>query len=104
MSIYSTLLAQGTFPLVQTSIYTSPVGVTTVVRDIELFEWAVGAMTMYIATSVSGFVATVYYVASSTQNSGYQWKGRVVVPAGGQLLALATTASSQYLISGYQLS
>lgn len=102
--IYSTLLFQGALPLTPTTFYTVASGVVVVIRDIEILQYGPGTPSMEVYTVVSGFIATVINVPAAVNLQSYQWKGRVVVPAGGQIGGACVNTQTQAIVSGYVLS
>lgn len=104
MSVYSTLLATFNTTTAQVTYYTVPAGTTVVIRDIEATDFSGVANTLFIQIGVTGFTQTVIEPQTSASVRWVQWKGRLVLPAGGILQSASSSAGHSVAVSGYLLS
>ena len=102
--IYSTNLALGALGTSSANLYTSPAGVTTVVREIDLYSFSGATDYVVFGCNVAGIGATFWYFTTLAPAQTYQWKGRLVIPAGQVINGFAQSANNTYVISGYQLT
>lgn len=80
--------------------YTVPVGVTTIIRDIEVTNFNVANETGGLA--ITGLVVVTWFVNLATSQH-FQWQGRVVLNSGDQLEVHSTNATVGWVVSGYEL-
>lgn len=105
MTIYSASLFHGYIPTGFTAIYTPPVGKTSVVRDIEIYNGDTGPHTVNFQVGSSGTTAILWNQVQVPNSTWEQWSGRVVIPAGGSLWGYGGGSSLiQAVISGYELT
>jgi hypothetical protein len=105
VSIYSTQLFAGAIQVGTHVIYTPPATEIAVVRDAELYGDFSTAEQVALAVGVSGSpVAYFFFVNPLEPGKWEQWQGRVVIPAGGQLLSVSGGAGPTLVVSGYQFS
>lgn len=103
MSVYSTNLFTGLAPTSTSTVYTTPAGYTTIVRDIEVYNQSVNSYSIYFYTNVSGSNLVFAGDTGLAADGFYQWKGRVVLPATFSLLIFGGGATIHVTMSGYQL-
>jgi hypothetical protein len=106
VTTYSTLLWTGTATSSQATVYTTPAGYTTVVRDVEVLNGTAAVLSFHLVLhGASGFPDGVFALNSQlAAGAGWQWQGRVVVPAGASIQMPGYGTSVYGCISGYQLS
>lgn len=105
MSTYSKLLWQGTGGGVQETVYTTPALNTAVVRDVEVLNGTSSSLSFHLVVhGAPGFVDSTFALNSTiAAGAGWQWQGRVVVPAGASIQMPAFGSSVFVHISGYEL-
>jgi hypothetical protein len=83
-----------------------PAGFTAVIREVDLYSVA-GESTLYLfiknSDAAPGVTFTTLTVAGINQTA--QWTGRVVVPAGGSIVAETASLGTedQFYVGGYLL-
>jgi hypothetical protein len=86
--------------------YTVPANYVAVIREIDYYNASAGTINNIhnVVTNPGPTAAIFGWVASMLTLTGYQWRGRVVVPAGGILQLSGTDPSFYMTASGYLLS
>lgn len=102
--IYSQLLFIGMLPSTNTVLYTVPAENVVVVRDIELVNGGSSSSSGSLNLNVSGATATLWLPPNLAEYAWAQWHGRVVVPAGGEILGNSNSGDVQAIVSGYLLT
>jgi hypothetical protein len=100
---YSTNFWTGPVPAGSTVLYTVPALEVVVIRDIEAFNSASSAQQISVQSRVSGSTGIIFNEAAAVSAANFQWQGRVVIPAGGELLGYAAEAGLLLIVSGYLL-
>ena len=88
------------------TVYTSPVGIVTVVRDIEAVNAtsSTDSLNIYL-TSVPGSASTfIFKVNQLAPGNSSRWEGRAVLAAGQSIQLYSGAAGWTVLCSGYELS
>lgn len=100
--IYSRLLAAGSQAAGTVStVYTCPVGVTAVIKDICLYAGGGVGGFVLVFTSAGGVIKTAVGNAAFTSD---QWSGMSVMRPGDLLRVNAFAGAWSYTISGYELA
>lgn len=98
------LLARTAASLTNTTLYTSPTGVTTYVEDVTICNTSGAPVTVSVAlVPLGGTVGAsnaLFSAMSVAANTTTQWKGRQVLLAGGSIQASASSTSCTIHISG----
>jgi hypothetical protein len=104
VSVYSVSFFRGTHSGGQAVVYTSPVGHTTVIRQITAFNFGGAADAIEVAIGVPGAAVPIWHVNNVSSSTGsISFEGRVVLPQDDNIY-VATGAEPWYItISGYDL-
>lgn len=103
-SVYSANLFVGPGTGSLQTIYTSPAGVTTVVRDVSVFATSSIATPVYLVHQVSGGSAAVFALAGTlAADAGFHWEGREVLAPGDTLELGAYGSALLVTVNGYKL-
>lgn len=103
LNIYSKQLSVGPLPETWGVIYTSIEGITTVVRDVELFNSGSVAALAQITVQGPGGSATLVQVTALEPGQTFQWQGRAVLAPGDELYGNGNGGDVRAWISGYEL-
>jgi hypothetical protein len=103
MSVYSANLFTGDAPTSTTLVYTSPSGIVTVVRDLQVFNGNTNSASLYVYSNVSGSNLVFAGITGLAANAFFQWTGRAVIPPGNTLSIFGGVTSIAVMMSGYQL-
>lgn len=103
LNVYSKQLSVGALPLTWGVLYSSVEGITTVVRDVELFNSDSVAALAQITVSGPGGSATLVQITALAAGQTFQWQGRAVLAPGDELFGNGNGHDVRAWISGYEL-
>ena len=106
MATYSTQLFAGTLPANGTTVYTATASSTTIIRDIELYNFSAGQLSggVNVAASGGSLKAVLHPNTPLASGESWQWQGRVVLVTGDVISSGAGGSPLICCISGYELS
>lgn len=103
MTVYSKNLYLNFLPIGTFTLITPNPAKVTILRDIELFNGSGTVSTMSLAVSSSGNALVFIWLQDHPAATTYQWKGRLVVPAGSEVTATIGNDYWHLNVSGYEL-
>lgn len=102
---YSTNFFAGVLPTSFETLFTVPAGYVAIVRDIEVLNNNADAADISVYAEVPGPATGAIFGDTDLAGGAWtQWRGRVVVPAAGLIVAMSSVSSCNAAISGYLLS